>query len=121
MQSFFTSALGQKIRIRWDNKRKSQPSSSADNITPQKSPKRFRVESSDQGDTDVESYEEHVKELQIEMAKKDVDATHVKTLQKSTFKQRRVWIGQLPAGDVNTVLEKFPPFKEARYYVSYVT
>lgn len=109
--------MSQKVRrIRWDNKRKSQSSSLAYNTKPQKSPKRFRIESPPgTGDLDVKSYEEHVKELQTEMGTKNVDVGHVKTLLKATFKQRRVRIAQVPGGEVKSILEKFPCFKDARY------
>jgi hypothetical protein len=75
------------------------------NTKPQKSPKRFWIESTPGiGDLDVKSYDKHVNELQTEMRQINVNVGHMKTLLRATFKQGRVWI--IPVQKIFPVVRK---------------
>lgn len=122
-QTLFTTNLSQKIRrVRWDNKRKSasddnrQPPDPSKKTTTPVTPKRFRfTPDSAEGGPDDDNYDAHVAEISTEMGKRDPNLAHVKTLLQASQRQRRLWISNLPDGNVSVIMDKFPCFRKSAF------
>ena len=119
-QSFFTDKLSQRIRhLRLKENGRSSEKREACSCNSQ-SPKRFRfieVKASTPGVTEFtpDQYELHVEELQKHWQQGKRNKSHIINLMRQTREGRRQWMTTLPAGNIATILEKFPCLEEGQY------
>ena len=66
-------------------------------------------------DLTEEEYEMLIQEINNESLKSNADHASIMVALRKTFKRRRIWLQNIPTGQVNSILSKFGIFSDINY------